>query len=91
MREYSDSGEGLRHRWRIAGWGAATVFILLPAVAMQVTDEVNWTLADFVLAGALVAGVGAPGPAWSGRSWRSPTSSAPTVPRGGGLMPDMSA
>jgi hypothetical protein len=26
---------------------------------MQVTDEVNWTLADFVFAGALVAGVGA--------------------------------
>lgn len=59
MREYTDSGGGLRRRWRIAGWGAAAMFILLPAVAMQVTDEVNWTLPDFVFAGALVAGVGA--------------------------------
>jgi hypothetical protein len=37
----------------------ATAFILLlPLVAMQVTDEVDWGLADFVLAGALLAGSG---------------------------------
>jgi hypothetical protein len=37
----------------------ATAFILLaPLLAMQVTDEVDWGVADFVLAGALMAGTG---------------------------------
>ena len=49
---------GLGRRCRIAGWGAAVTVILLPALGIQVTDQVNWTLADFVLAGTLVAGVG---------------------------------
>jgi hypothetical protein len=39
--------------------GLATACVLLvPLVAMQFTDEVNWTLADFVLAGALLGGSG---------------------------------
>ena len=46
-------------RWRLAAWGAAAALLLLPLVAMQVTDEVDWGLADFVFAGVLVAGVGA--------------------------------
>jgi hypothetical protein len=32
--------------------------LLLPLVAMQVTDEVDWGLGDFVLAGALLGGTG---------------------------------
>jgi hypothetical protein len=36
-----------------------TAFILLlPLVAMQFTDEVDWGVADFVLAGALLGGTG---------------------------------
>jgi hypothetical protein len=36
-----------------------TAFILLlPLVAMQITDEVDWGVADFVLAGALLGGSG---------------------------------
>jgi hypothetical protein len=46
-------------RWRVAGWGGAAALVLLPWLAMQVTDEVNWSPADFVIAGLLVAGVGA--------------------------------
>lgn len=46
------------NRWRMAGWGAAAGLLLLPLLAMQFTDEVNWGPGDFVVAGALVAGVG---------------------------------
>lgn len=39
--------------------GLLTVCILLvPLVAMQFSDEVNWSLADFVIAGALLVGTG---------------------------------
>ena len=44
--------------WRIAAWTAAALVLLLPLVAMQFTDEVNWTASDFVFAGALILGVG---------------------------------
>jgi hypothetical protein len=37
----------------------ATAFILLlPLVAMQITDEVDWGLADFAFAGGLLGGTG---------------------------------
>jgi hypothetical protein len=32
--------------------------LLLPLIAMQITDEVNWGVADFVLFGAMLAGAG---------------------------------
>jgi hypothetical protein len=38
---------------------AMAVILLLPLVAMQVTDEVDWGVADFVFAGALLGGTGA--------------------------------
>jgi hypothetical protein len=39
--------------------GLATAFILLlPLVAMQITDEVDWGVADFVFAGVLLGGTG---------------------------------
>ncbi len=51
-------GRGLGSRWRIAAWGAAAALLLVPLVAMQVTDEVAWTASDFAFAGGLLAGVG---------------------------------
>jgi hypothetical protein len=45
-------------RWRLAAWAMGAAVLLLPLVAMQFTDEVNWDLADFAFAGALVACVG---------------------------------
>jgi hypothetical protein len=45
-------------RWRVAGWGVAALLLLLPLVAMQFTDEVDWSLADFVVFGAMLAGAG---------------------------------
>jgi len=32
--------------------------LLIPLIAMQFTSEVNWTLSDFVIAAALLAGTG---------------------------------
>jgi hypothetical protein len=34
------------------------MLLLLPLIAMQFTDEVNWTLFDFVAAGVLLLGTG---------------------------------
>ena len=46
-------------RWRIAGWSIAALLLLLPVIAMQFTDEVNWDEADFAFAGTLIVGTGA--------------------------------
>lgn len=32
------------------------IILLIPLIAMQFTDEVSWTLLDFVIAGALLFG-----------------------------------
>ena len=34
------------------------LILLMPLIAMQITDEVNWTLIDFVVAGTLLLGTG---------------------------------
>lgn len=44
--------------WRIVGWGVAAFLLLLPAVAMQFTPEVNWTVSDFVFAAVMFGTVG---------------------------------
>jgi uncharacterized membrane protein YdcZ (DUF606 family) len=40
----------------MAPWAIAALILLLPLVAMQFTGEVAWSLADFVVAGALLFG-----------------------------------
>jgi len=45
-------------RWRIAAWGGAAFLLLLPLLAMQVTDEVDWGPEDFVTFGAMLAAAG---------------------------------
>lgn len=44
--------------WRVAGWGLVALLLLLPAAAMQLTSEVNWTASDFVFAAILMCTVG---------------------------------
>lgn len=46
------------NRWRIAGWGVAASILLLPFIAMAFTDEVQWSVFDFLVMGAMLAGVG---------------------------------
>lgn len=48
----------LPNGWRIAGWGSALALLLLPALAMRFTDEVNWTTGDFLFAAILLLFLG---------------------------------
>lgn len=60
MQANTEGIEGPRgSRWRIAAWAAAGLLLLVPLVAMQFTNEVNWTAFDFAFAGALILAVGA--------------------------------
>jgi hypothetical protein len=43
---------------RILGWGGVASFLLLPAVAMQFTNEVVWTASDFLAAGLMLGSAG---------------------------------
>lgn len=51
----TDSGRRGKNRSRPVIWGAAALLLLLPAVAMQFTSEVNWTASDFITMGAMLA------------------------------------
>lgn len=53
-----DGGDAGGNVWRIAGWGAVALALLAPLVAMQFTDEVNWTTSDFVFAAVVLGTVG---------------------------------
>ncbi len=46
------------HRWRTLGWGAAGAILLLPLLAMLVTEEMNWGLEDFAAAALLLGAAG---------------------------------
>lgn len=44
--------------WRIIGWTIPALLLLLPLVAMEFTDEVNWTASDFIFAAVLFGSFG---------------------------------
>ena len=49
----------ITHNQRLIGIVIIVALLLLiPLVAMQFTNEVNWTLSDFVVMGALLLGTG---------------------------------
>lgn len=50
--------EGAWRILRFAGWGFVVLLLLLPAVAMQFTSEVDWSVSDFIVMGALLGTVG---------------------------------
>lgn len=43
------------NKWRWLRWGGAAALLLLPAIAMQFTHEVNWDSTDFIFMGILMA------------------------------------
>lgn len=55
---YDDNLPQQTSRLRLALWGLAGFMLLLPAVAMQVTPEVNWGAEDFLAAAVLIGGAG---------------------------------
>lgn len=56
MAAHPQSGGGpYKNRWSLAIWAMAGCLLLLPLVAMQFTDEVNWTGFDFLVFGAMLA------------------------------------
>ncbi|WP_422058235.1 hypothetical protein [Sphingomonas sp.] len=58
MVEQAKTGGVWRNPWRLIGWGGIAGLLLLPAVAMQFTDEVSWTAGDFLVAFLMLASVG---------------------------------
>jgi hypothetical protein len=58
MAGNTENGGGRRGRlWRIGPWVIAALILLLPLVAMQFTDEVDWDETDFAVFGAMLFGV----------------------------------
>jgi hypothetical protein len=59
VSETESGSRRLRHAgWRILGWGTIALLIVLPAIAMQFTREVNWSAEDFGFAIVMLGGVG---------------------------------
>ena len=55
--EQAQGVNGWRGSWlRMTMWAGAALLLLLPAVAMRFTNEVNWTASDFVFAALLLFG-----------------------------------
>lgn len=44
--------------WRIAGWSIPVILLIIPAVAMRFTSEVDWSIPDFIVMGALFGTIG---------------------------------
>jgi hypothetical protein len=58
MAAQMENGGLRRNAWRIALWGALGSLLMLPAVAMQFTSEVDWDFVDFIAMGLMLGTVG---------------------------------
>lgn len=43
-------------RWRVAAWAAIPAVLLAPLLAMQFTEEVDWTVFDFIFVAVALSG-----------------------------------
>ena len=48
----------MKNKRRIIIASAVSLLLLMPLIAMQFTDDVNWTLSDFLVAAVLLFGAG---------------------------------
>lgn len=51
----TSSGRPAAGNWRWLLRGSLAALLLLPLLAMQFTDEVNWSLSDFVIMAVMLA------------------------------------
>ena len=60
MVQTADCGGRLGRSLRLAAWGCAALLFLLPLAAEQLSEEMNWSMGDFIVwAAMLVAACGA--------------------------------
>ena len=52
--EAENGVKGRGNPWRMAVWGTAALLLLLPLAAMRFTEEVKWTMSDFIVFGAML-------------------------------------
>jgi hypothetical protein len=57
-KEAEKTGRRAAIPWRVIGWSIPALLLLLPLIAMRFTDEVIWTLSDFIFAAVLFGSVG---------------------------------
>ena len=58
MDRSMNESKSARCMWRAILWGTLALVLLIPALAMQVTVELDWTSSDFVIMGVLLAALG---------------------------------
>lgn len=58
MTGHSNSATGVRGVWRLILWGGLALLLLTPALAMQFTSKMDWSLSDFIIMGALLGMLG---------------------------------
>lgn len=54
----STKNDRLTSALRLIGWTVVAGLLVAPAIAMRFTDEVRWTISDFVFAGIVLIGAG---------------------------------
>lgn len=52
------TGAPFLNPWRVAGWSIPVILLIIPAVAMRFTSEVDWDAPDFIVMGALFGTIG---------------------------------